>query len=651
MELSRREKVLLQLLLAQKEFKPAVFFQEKLYVSLKTVYTDLANLEEKVNIYGLTVSRLPRKGVKLEGSPEAREKAYQLIVTEKTTVDEYSPEYRKLFLFANYFFAKKPMHYQEFADYFYVSYQSIKKDVDEIFAFCRTKNVDVVMTTKGLKLEAEESVQQATFKSFLEKYTDSARLDHAAIQSLFEPKIVALTATLISELSLTLGRQLNSYFVESLTVSLEIFLSRICLGIHLEQQENLVFEKIKQMKLYMVGVSFSERIERELTVSLVDTDIQYLCSLLLAHGIEPYMQITEKREANVIQVTEEMIVKMSRLLDTDLTQDHLLLQALLSHIVPMIHRLQNGMLVKNPLLKLIKKQYSTMFTLTKYAIGALEKSFALSLTEDEVSFLTIHFQLAFEKIKVTKHVLIVCNYGLATSELIFNRIKQTISATTVLEIISKEKLASTSLESVDLIISTVPLEAVSPPVLYVSPLPSTEEIAMISANLSNINENEKKFHSAKYQSSKLLQKYLDPAFLYINQPFGTKKEVLDFLAESYLNHHLVTTDFKQSLYAREELGSTGLKTGVAIPHADPQTVKTTKLTFVTLPKAIKWGDTEVQLVVLLAIAEENMSEAKELIASIYDLFNSPEEIRWVVSSKNREELYRKLVKGGNPDVF
>ena len=49
--------------------------------------------------------------------------------------------------------------------------------------------------------------------------------------------------------------------------------------------------------------------------------------------------------------------------------------------------------------------------------------------------------------------------------------------------------------------------------------------------------------------------------------------------------------------------------------------------------------------------KEAMSEAKELIASIYDLFNSPEEIRWVVSSKNREELYRKLVKGGTPNVF
>ncbi|MEB6052947.1 PRD domain-containing protein [Enterococcus gallinarum] len=651
MDLSKREKVLLQLLLTQKEFRPAAFFQEQLYVSLKTVYTDLASLEEKIKPYGLTIARLPRRGVKLEGNPTAREKGYKLIVTEGKIVDEYSPEYRKLFIFANYFFSKKPMHYQGFAEYFYVSYQSIKKDVDELFAFCQKKKVRASMSAKGLKLEGEESVQQATFKSFLEKHTDSARLDHSAIQTLFDPKIVTLTTALISEISLTLGRQLNSYFVESLTVSLEIFLSRICLGRHLEQQENLGFEKLKQMKLYMVAVSFAERIESELAVSLAETDIQYICSLLLAHGIEPYMQITEKREANVIETTEEMIEKMSRLLDTDLTQDNLLLQALLSHIVPMIHRLKNGMLVKNPLLRLIKKQYSTMFTLTKYAIGGLEKNFALFLTEDEVSFLTIHFQLAFEKIKVTKHVLIVCSSGLATSELIFNRIKQTISATTVLEIISAEKLASTSLELVDLIISTVPLEEVSPPVLYVSPLPTTEEIAMISANLSNLNENEKKLHSSKYQSSELLQKYLDPAFLYINQPFNTKKDVLDFLAESYLSHHLVTNDFKQSLYAREELGSTGLKTGVAIPHADPQTVKTTKLAFVTLPKAIKWGDTEVQLVVLLAIAEKNMSEAKELIASIYDLFNSPEEIRWVVSSKNREELYRKLVKGGTPNVF
>ena len=52
MDLSKREKVLLQLLLTQKEFRPAAFFQEQLYVSLKTVYTDLASLEENQALRG-----------------------------------------------------------------------------------------------------------------------------------------------------------------------------------------------------------------------------------------------------------------------------------------------------------------------------------------------------------------------------------------------------------------------------------------------------------------------------------------------------------------------------------------------------------------------------------------------------------------------
>ncbi|MDB1707933.1 hypothetical protein PMV43_03260 [Enterococcus casseliflavus] len=50
---------------------------------------------------------------------------------------------------------------------------------------------------------------------------------------------------------------------------------------------------------------------------------------------------------------------------------------------------------------------------------------------------------------------------------------------------------------------------------------------------------------------------------------------------------------------------------------------------------------------MLAIAEENMIEAKELIASIYGLFNSAEEIQWIVNSQTQEELYQRLLRGGN----
>ncbi|WP_086349196.1 BglG family transcription antiterminator [Candidatus Enterococcus clewellii] len=650
MALNKREQALLQLLLDQTDFLPAAFFKNKLYVSAKTVYTDLARLEEKLTDTGLHISRLPRKGVRVEGTEAARKKATALLIEKTKKIDKFSPEYRKIFIFANYLFSEKPMHYQEFADYFYVSYQSIKKDVDEILEYCRKENVQGRMTDRGVVLDTTESVRQRVFKSMLDFFIESSSIDTKAIQSVFDENNVRLVTCFVSDLSVALDHQLNSYFVDSLKISLEILLGRVQKGAHIEPQKELVFDELKRMQLYMQGVAFSEMVAKEQRFQLTDEDIHYVCSLLLAHGIEPYLKMTANSQ-KMITVTKKMIVNMSDLLSIDLTDDELLMQALLSHVVPMIHRLKNHIAIKNPLRESIKKQYSTMFTLTKFVIGDLEKKYDVALTEDEVTFLTIHFQLAFEKIRVTKHILIVCNSGMATSELIFNRIKQNIAADVILEITSFDKLSHISLETVDLIISTIQLEETTTEVMYVSALPTPEEIGKISAYVSNLSEHKKSFHSKEYKNTHLLSKYLDRDFLYVKQEFKTKEAILTYLADDYQEKGLVTGDFKKTLFIREELGSTGLKTGVAIPHAEPETVNQTKLSFMALASPIKWGSSQIQLVVLLAIAEEDMAEAKELIASIYDLFNSPKEIKWVVDSQSKEELYQRLLRGGNGHVF
>ena len=650
MLLSKREQGLLQLLLEETEYLPAVHFQKKLYVSSKTIYTDLTHLEEKLEGTGLHISRLPRKGIKIEGESNARKKVTSLFVENTTSFDEYSPEYRKVFIFANYLFSEKPMTYQGLADYFFVSHQSIKKDVDEIIRFCQDHEVNAYLTHSHLILDSDECSRQRVFKALLDHYIDNSNLDAPAIQSIFQEKTVALVSRFVSDLAILLGRPLNSYFVDSLLFSLEIFLSRAQLGYHIVQQSNLVFDEMNRMKLYMQGISFAEKSAVELMIQLTDEDVQYICSLLLAHGVEPYLKVTNNKD-KMLLVTNKMIRNMSELLDADLTDNELLVEALIAHIVPMIHRLRNNILVINPLRDSIKKQYSTMFTLTKFVIGDLEREYAVSLTEDEVTFLTIHFQLAFERIRVTKHILIVCHSGLATSELIFNRVKQNVTADVILEITSSDKLHKASLTNVDLIISTIPLDTLPVEVMYVSALPTPEEVGKISAYISNLSQHEKSFHSKQYQNSTVLSKYLDEDFLYVKQAFESKESILNYLADDYFERGFVTSDFKKTLFEREELGSTGLKTGVAIPHAEPQTVIRTKVTFMALESPIKWGMSRVQLVVLLAIAEEDMTEAKELIASIYDLFNSPEEINWVVESKNKEELYERLLRGGTGHVF
>ncbi len=70
-----------------------------------------------------------------------------------------------------------------------------------------------------------------------------------------------------------------------------------------------------------------------------------------------------------------------------------------------------GITIKNPLKEDIIRQYSTMYTLTTYCIPKLEKAMGIRVTDDEITFLTIHFQLAFEKIVNTKHVFLFVQRG------------------------------------------------------------------------------------------------------------------------------------------------------------------------------------------------------------------------------------------------
>ena len=61
MILSNREQLLLQLLLEQKEFRPASFFQKQLNVSQKTVYNNLTTLEKKLKDSGLAIKKVQEK--------------------------------------------------------------------------------------------------------------------------------------------------------------------------------------------------------------------------------------------------------------------------------------------------------------------------------------------------------------------------------------------------------------------------------------------------------------------------------------------------------------------------------------------------------------------------------------------------------------
>ncbi len=84
--------------------------------------------------------------------------------------------------------------------------------------------------------------------------------------------------------------------------------------------------------------------------------------------------------------------------------------------------------------------------------------------------------------------------------------------------------------------------------------------------------------------------------------------------------------FQQSILLREQLGSTSMYTGIALPHADPMVVSKSQLVMMTLDKPMKWGRNLIKVVVLIAIAEKDEQLYKKALISLYSKIDNKDYI-------------------------
>ena len=127
----------------------------------------------------------------------------------------------------------------------------------------------------------------------------------------------------------------------------------------------------------------------------------------------------------------------------------------------------------------IKQQYHLMFDLTWMIMDSIRTTLGVTLTEDEVGFLMLHFQNALEKKKKSKRILVVCPNGITTSELIANRIRSVLPPLDIIEAASIDTINSFELMSIDFIVSTIPLKSLDKPVVVVSMLINDSDIQRI----------------------------------------------------------------------------------------------------------------------------------------------------------------------------
>ena len=634
--LTKRQKELLELLAQQSDFQTVEYFASKLGVSKRTTHSELRIIEDYLPSSGEYLEKKRGVGIAIK-----RFKEVEAIEEKKEASDIYNTFNRRVEIMNILLFKEKVVSFNHLSDSFMVSKTSIIKDFEFIMKILNVgSRIKLCSDIHGTSLiGSEEDIQKALlqFNRYLLNNSELYDEDFAEKIKLLDTYYGESLINVCSNILYTYIREnvnaISDYYVQNILNIFIILVFRIAKGHHIEElkrtdasETTIFFEESAVRMLHKAAL--------RLELTYTNEDVHYLSLQLISNRFEP---LPEEEIDEVI--VERLLSRVSAALNINFASDQKLEEQLKNHIPPMIYRLRSNNKTENPFTSQIKNEFSLTFNVIWVVLSEYEQELGISFNEDEIAFLTMYFQAAIERARMNRKILIVCQMGIATSELLINRIKNVLPSLDTFEVASVAELEQMPLNEYDLIISTIKVDLPKKQVILVSPFLTKEDIERIKQSdlLPKAENNVLKFVRAHH-----LMKFVDKDFVFVNTDFTSKEELIEQMGEVLTENGFVTQQFIQTVQEREEMGSTDLPTGTAVPHGNSTCVNQTIIVLVKNKKKFKWNKYYVDLVFLICIAKQDTFQTRNILADIYNIIDSNEQLKQLREATTNDVLFRKL---------
>ncbi|WP_348634796.1 PRD domain-containing protein [Staphylococcus sp. GDH8C109P] len=391
----------------------------------------------------------------------------------------------------------------------------------------------------------------------------------------------------------------------------------ILIAIH-RTKEKFVFEipemeynKLAETDHFRVALLIKASLEEKLDIQFPKSEAGFITLHLLGAKTSEMNQKHETIDDLEI-LTEQLIERMSGDLGIDLINDTKLLNGLIVHLRPAIHRLKFDMTHNNPLAEEILQQYHHIVERLRNHIWGVEENYHICFNKDELAYITLHFASAIERISaITTNaikVVLLCGSGIGTSQLLRSRMRHIYPELEIVDAYSIYEIDETLLkhEGVDYIISTVPFEHASIPILNVSPFLDKNDRQQINTIINN--SREQYVHDIKGLGP-TLKEVLPENRILTQQPSLYRNDAIKQSIETLVDAQIVDCIYADEII--EQLDAFGpymvISPHIALIHAKPTHVKGTVCFSIThYQKGIYFGHEQydpVYIIITLATAQ------------------------------------------------
>lgn len=414
----RRKRLILEIL-KEKGLKKLFYYSSQFGVSEATISSDLEAVEVWLNRYGLFVKRRPGSGIYIEGSEESYRKAIRAFINENMDTQVVWDAYEE-------------------EDGSSGLYDNLKKS-----GITRLLNDDL-----------------------MKRVTDCITgMDHARVLSFTESSYVGL----IIHISIAINRILKNEVIEP------------------DERWN---ENVRQDEDYELAREIVRALEDEFKIGIPEVEVSYICLHIKGAKHEKIEWNGGTAAATGSREMQQLVNAMIDAFDAEraylLKQDEEFIQGLLAHLQPTLIRLIHGMQIQNPVLEDIRKDYPELYHQCEDVARILEEYTSKKVPPEEIGYLTVHFGAALVRLDERKenirkvNVGVICSSGIGISRLMSSKLEKSFRGRLEITTYGKKDITPYVASKVDFFVSSIPMEQMETPILFVNPLLNEEEMQRIA---------------------------------------------------------------------------------------------------------------------------------------------------------------------------
>ncbi|MFH4918252.1 BglG family transcription antiterminator [Staphylococcus cohnii] len=603
--LSKRQHHILTFLLERETFITIHHLAIQFNVSERTIQYDLEYIESMAQRLDLTISRNKNAGIMIKSKMPLND----IVPKYMATSIHYSKEERIRYIILKLFESNTPTSSKTLADMVSVTRRTIVEDLKNVQTWLSSYDLKLeYIKNKGFIIQGEETNYRKAYATRVHEYFQNHT--HQIGHKLFSNKALETIRLTVVSVLFEADYQLVQSAIDGL-------IYHILIAIH-RTKEKFVFEipemeynKLAETDHFRVALLIKASLEEKLDIQFPKSEAGFITLHLLGAKTSEMNQKHETIDDLEI-LTEQLIERMSGDLGIDLINDTKLLNGLIVHLRPAIHRLKFDMTHNNPLADEILQQYHHIVERLRNHIWGVEENYHICFNKDELAYITLHFASAIERISaITTNaikVVLLCGSGIGTSQLLRSRMRHIYPELEIVDAYSIYEIDETLLkhEGVDYIISTVPFEQASIPILNVSPFLDKNDRQQINTIINN--SREQYVHDIKGLGP-TLKEVLPENRILTQQPSLYRNDAIRQSIETLVDAQIVDCIYADEII--EQLDAFGpymvISPHIALIHAQPTHVKgTVGFSITHYQKGIYFGHEQydpVYIIITLATAQ------------------------------------------------